>query len=383
MKEIRVALIGHKFMGRAHTHGYTDLPIFFDPGVKVVKKVLCANEADVNEVAKRWGWEEAVMDWHDVVKRDDIDLIDIAASNSLHAPIAIAAAHAGKHVFCEKPLALSLEQAEEMVKAVEEAGVVNMIGFNYRKVPALALAKQMISGGKLGEIYHFRGIYQQDWLISPNFPCTWRLQKDKAGFGSVGDLGIHVIDVARFLIGDISEVTGMAETFITDRPEPAFVDGLIAEPGEKMVKVDVDDATAFLARFKNRNTLGYFEMTRYGAGHRNQNRIEINGSKGTIIFDMEQMNELQLYKTDDSSWEQGFRRIQVGEGVHPYMQNWWPCGHIIGYGETFVNQAYDLIKAIQDGSKVSPDFRDGLMAQKVVDAVDKSTQNKKWEKVAD
>ncbi len=380
MKAIRVALIGQKFMGKAHTHGYTDLPIFFDPGVKIIKKILCA-KTDVSEVAKRWGWEEAVMDWHQVVNRDDIDLVDIAASNNLHAPIAIAAAKAGKHVLCEKPLALTLEQAEAMVEAVEKAGVVNMIGFNYRKVPALALAKQLINEGGLGELYHFRGIYQQDWLINPDFPCTWRLRKEEAGFGSLGDLGIHVIDIARFLVGDISEVAGMSETFVTERPEPAFVDGLIAEPGEKMMKVDVDDATAFLARFKNRNTLGYFEMTRFGTGHRNQNKIEINGSRGTIIFDMEKMNELQLYKNEDSSNQQGFRTIQVGEGTHPFMQNWWPCGHIIGYGDTFVNQAYDLITAVRDGVKASPDFRDGLMAQRVVDAVDKSIKNRKWESV--
>lgn len=381
MKEIRVALIGQKFMGKAHTHGYTDLPIFFDPGVKIVKKVLCA-KSDPSETAQRWGWEEAVTDWHEVINRDDIDLVDIAASNNLHAPIAIAAAQAGKHVFCEKPLALSLEEAEAMVAAVEKAGVVNMIGFSYRRVPALVLAKQLIDEGELGEIHHFRGIYQQDWLINPDFPCAWRLRKEEAGFGSVGDLGIHVIDLARFLVGDISEVIGMSETFITERPEPAFVDGLNASPGEKMMKVDVDDATAFLARFKNRNTLGYFELTRYGTGHRNQNKIEINGSKGAIIFDMEKMNELQFYKISDLSNQQGFRTILVGEGTHPYMQNWWPCGHIIGYGDTFVNQAYDLVTAIRDGVKASPDFRDGLLAQRVVDAVVKSTESRRWEEIA-
>ena len=217
--------------------------------------------------------------------------------------------------------------------------------------------------------------------LDPDFPRVWRLQKDKAGYGSLGDLGIHVIDIARHLVGDIDEITAMSETFINERPEPSFVDGLIAEAGEEMAKVDVDDATAFLARFKDKKTLGYFEMTRYGAGHRNQNKIEINGSKGTIIFDMEKMNELQLYKTDDPENMQGFRRIQVGESDHPYMSNWWPCGHIIGYGETFVNQAYDLIEAIKENKKVKPDFREGLKAQYVVDAVDKSSISRQWVKV--
>ncbi len=381
MKQVRVGLIGHKFMGRAHTHAYTDLPIFFDPGVEVVKRVLCADEPGVRAVAERWGWQKSTLDWKEVVQDPQVDLVDIAAPSAIHAEVAIAAARAGKHVFCEKPLALSLADAEAMVAAVEEAGVVNMIGFNYRRVPALALARRLIQEGELGEIYHFRGCYQQSWLIDPGFPLVWRLQKAAAGYGSHGDLGAHVVDIARFLLGEVEEVCCFQETFTRRRPRPAFVDGLIARPGKEMGEVDVDDASAFLARFRERRTMGYFEMTRYGTGHRNQNRIEVNGSKGALIFDMEKMNELEYYRVDDPGHLQGYRRVQVGEGVHPYMENWFPAGHIIGYGDTFVNQAYDLLAAIRDGKKVQPDFRDGLVCQRVLEAADRSARARRWERV--
>lgn len=381
MKEIRVGLIGHKFMGRAHTHAYTDLPIFFDPGIEVVKKIICSNEESVIDIAKRWHWEKYSLDWREVVQNPEVDLVDIAAPSAIHAQIAIAAAKAGKHIFCEKPLALNLEDAKAMVNAVEKADVVNMIGFNYRRVPAIALAKKLINDGEIGEIYHFRGIYQQGWLVDPNFPLAWRLRKEKAGYGSLGDLGAHVIDLARYLVGEIEEVLCTERTFIKERPKPIVEDGLVAIAGKERGKVDVDDAAAFLAHFKNMETIGYLEMTRYGTGHRNQNRIEINGSKGAIIFDMEKMNELEFYRVDDSSHIQGYRRIQVGEGDHPYMSHWFPAGHIIGYGDTFVNQAYDLITAIKEGKKITPDFNDGLICQQILEAADKSVRTKKWEKV--
>jgi len=381
MKEIRVGLIGHKFMGRAHTHAYTDLPIFFDPGIEVVKKIVCSNEESVIDIAKRWHWEKYSLDWQEVVQDPEVDLVDIAAPSAIHAQIAIAAAKAGKHIFCEKPLALNLEDAKAMVNAVEKADVVNMIGFNYRRVPAIALAKKLINDGEIGEIYHFRGIYQQGWLVDPNFPLAWRLRKEKAGYGSLGDLGAHVIDLARYLVGEIDEVLCTERTFIKERPKPIVEDGLVAIAGKERGKVDVDDAAAFLAHFKNMETIGYLEMTRYGTGHRNQNRIEINGSKGAIIFDMEKMNELEFYRGSDPSHIQGYRRIQVGEGVHPYMANWFPAGHIIGYGDTFVNQAYDLITAIKEGKKITPDFNDGLICQQILEAADKSVRTKKWEKV--
>ena len=382
MEKIRVGLIGHKFMGRAHTHAYTDLPIFFDIGVEVEKKVLCANEESVKDAAKRWGWQKWTLDWKEVVNNPDVDVVDIAAPSAIHAEVAIAAAKAGKHVFCEKPLALTLEDAQNMVKAVEEADVVNMIGFNYRCVPALALAKQLIEDGEIGNIYHFRGCYQQGWLVDPNFPLAWRLRKEAAGYGSHGDLGAHVVDIARFLVGDIEEVTCMQETFITERPKPSFEDGLVAIAGDEMGEVDVDDASAWLVRFKGKKTMGYLEVTRYGMGHRNQNRIEINGSKGSIIFDMEKMNELEFYRNSDPGNMQGFRRIQLGEGeLHPYMANWWPAGHIIGYGDTFVNQVYNFITAIRDGKKAKPDFLDGLICQQILEAADQSAKSRTWVKV--
>ena len=383
MNKINIGLIGHKFMGRAHTHGYTDVAIFFDPGIEVVKKVICADEPGVHEVARRWGWTASTLRWQDVIADEEVDLVDIAAPSAIHAEVAIAAARAGKHVFCEKPLALTLTDAEAMVAAVEQAGVVNMIGFNYRRVPALALARRLIQEDKIGEIYHFRGVYSQSWLLDPNFPLVWRLQKKDAGYGSHGDLGAHVVDLARFLVGEIEEVCCMQQTFIEKRPIPAFVDGLIARPGTEIGSVDVDDASAILVRFKDKKTMGYVEATRYSTGHRNQNRIEINGSKGAIIFDMEKMNELQFYSVADDELTPGFRRVQVGEGEHPYMANWWPAGHIIGYGDTFVNQTYDMITAIKNKAKVSPDFRDGLICQQVLDAADRSAKSGQWLKVAE
>ncbi len=380
VKKINVGLIGHKFMGRAHTHGYTDLPIFFDAGVVVVKKTICADEENIKEVAARWGWEKSTLNWHDLIDDPEIDLVDIAAPSAIHAQVAIAAAQAGKHVFCEKPLALSLADARAMVAAVEKAQVVNMIGFSYRCVPALALAKQMIDNGEIGEIYHFRGIYQQSWLVDPGFPLVWRLQRKDAGYGPHGDLGAHAVDLARWLVGEVEDVCCMQQTFIHERPKPAFVDGLVARAGKDKGIVDVDDASAFLLRFKGQKTMGYIEATRFGTGHRNQHRVEINGSKGAIIFDMENMNELQVYQNTDQGHVQGYRRVLVGEGVHPYMANWWPAGHIIGYGETFVNQMYNLVMAVKEGRSAKPDFRDGLLCQYVLDAAERSAVSKSWEK---
>ena len=381
MKEINIGLIGHRFMGKAHTHAYTDLPIFFDTDLKINKKILCANDNDVKYYAKKWGWDNWTMDWHDVIEREDINLVDIAASNEIHAEIVIAAALAGKHIFCEKPLALSLDSAKKMVKIVKDNGVVNMIGFNCRRVPAIAFAKQLIDQGRLGEIYHFRGCYQQSWLVDPNFPLVWRLEKEHAGYGSLGDHGAHVIDLGLYLIGEIDEVIGFQKTFIAERPLAESSSGIYAKSSEGFGKVDVDDATNFLAKFKNKKTMGYFEMTRFGTGHRNQNRIEINGSKGSVIFDMEKMNELLFYDETDQKELQGFKKIQVGENVHPYMANWWPAGHLIGYGDTFVNQAYDLIMAIKNGHMVKPDFEDGLICQRVLEKVNRSAQSGKWEKI--
>lgn len=368
-------------MGKAHTHAYTDLSIFFEPEIEIVKHTLCGTEESVFGTARKWGWQNGSTNWEEVIENEDIDVVDISAPSKIHADIAISAAKRGKHIFCEKPLALNLSDAKKMLETVKKADIVHMIGFNYRRVPALALAKQLIEEGELGDIYHFRGIYQQDWLIDPNYPLAWRLREKDAGYGSHGDLGAHVIDLARFLVGEIEEVCCMQETFIKERPIPKVEDGLVAIPGDKMAQVNVDDASAFLFRFKDKNTMGYFEVTRYGNGHKNQNRIEINGSKGSIIFDMERMNELEFYSSADSGNANGFRRIVVGEGTHPYMANWWPAGHIIGYGDTFVNQAYDFICAIRDNTGAVPDFEDGYVCQKVLDAAQRSAEEKKWMKV--
>jgi len=378
MKTIRIGQIGHKWIGRAHTHAYTDLPIFFEIDAQIERTVLCSNEQSVFPVANRWGWKRATLDWHEVVADPNVDIVVVAAPSALHKDVSIAAAANGKHVFCEKPLALTLDDAREMTRAVEDAGVTNMIGFNYRRVPALALARKMIQDGRIGEIRHFRGIYQQDWLVNPDFPLVWRLQKKDAGYGSHGDLGAHVMDQARILVGEISEVVCMQETFVKQRPIATSMDGFSAAASDQLGDVDVDDASSMLLRFKDQQAMGYIEVTRYGAGHRNQNRIEINGSNGSIIFDMEKMNELLYYSSKDPDETQGYRRIQVGEAIHPYTANWWPAGHIIGFGDTFVNQAYDFVSAILKREQVTPDFRDGLQCQVILDAANRSAESGRW-----
>ena len=381
MKTINIGLIGHKFMGRAHTHAYTDLPIFFDTDFTIIKHTLCSNEDSVFEVAKKWGFKQASKDWNEVINNPDIDVIDIAAPSAIHAEVAIAAAKAGKHVFCEKPLALSMQDAIEMTRAVKKAKVISGIGFNYRKVPALALAKKMIDDNLLGDLFHFRGVYQQDWAIDPSYPLVWRLQKKAAGYGTHGDMGAHVFDIARFLVGEISQVCSLQETFFTKRPLPAAADGLRATASDTYGEVDVDDASLNLIRFHNKKTVGYVEATRYGTGHRNQNRIEISGSKGSLIFDMEKMNEIEYYNVQDPEGFQGFRTIQVGETIHPYMSSWWPAGHLIGYGETFINQAFDFYSAISHNTDYHPNFEDGLICQEILDSSALSAKEKKWIKI--
>ncbi len=382
MKKINVGLIGHKFMGRAHTHAITDAPIFFDLGVEIGKKTICSNEESVFEAAKRWGWEKASLDWKEVINDPEIDLVSIAAPSKVHAEIAIAAAKAGKHVFCEKPLALNMKDAEAMVQAVKDNNIINFIGFNFRRVPALCLAKQLIEEGTLGRIYHFRAIWSQDWLTDPEFPMAWRLRRSMAGYGSHGDLGAHTIDIARFLLGDLDEVCCVEQTFNKERPIAVFEDGLYAEAGKEKGPVDVDDASQMLATFKDKEIMAYFEVTRNGTGHRNQNRVEVAGSKGAVIWDEERLGELEYYNTEDPAHLQGFRRIQVGEAVHKYMANWFPVGHIIGYGDTFVNEYYDLFTAIKNNDhSITPNFEDGLKVQKVLEAAEKSAHTRQWTKV--
>lgn len=384
MKEINIGMIGYKFMGKAHSNAYRTLPMFFPESIKPTMKAICGrNTEDVAVAAKQFGWQEYMSDWKDLVARDDIDLIDINAPSNVHKDIAIAAAQAGKHLYCEKPLALSLEDSREMLEAAEKAGIKHMVGFNYRFTPAVMLAKKLIEEGRLGEIYHFRAWFLQDWLVDPNSPLAWRLQKEIAGSGAHGDLGAHLIDMAHYLIGDISEVIGMSETFIKERPLPGKTSGLSAAGSNSTEKgpVTVDDATLFLARFTN-GALGSFESTRFASGHRSTNSFEINGSKGSVIFDFERMNELQVYFTDDQEDVQGFRRVLATDAAHEYSDAWWPAGHTIGYEHTFTHAFVELMAAFQEDRQPVPNFKDGVKCQQVLEAVDLSITERQWIEVS-
>lgn len=377
-QQIRVGLVGYKFMGKAHSNAYLKVPKFFDLEAEVVMRALCGRDKEgVARFADRFGWESYETSWESLVARDDIDLIDIAAPGYVHHDIAVAAARAGKHVFCEKPLAVTLADAQEMLDAVRQAGVKHMVNFNYRRVPALALARQMIEAGEIGEIRHFRGTYLQDWINDPHFAMNWRLRKEVAGSGAHGDLNAHLIDLARFLVGEIGEVVGMNKTFIKQRPAEGSSDGLKAVAGEGTEEVTVDDCTLFLARFAQ-GAVGTFEATRLAPGRKNYNRIEINGSLGSLAFCFEEMNVLEFYSVRDPAGRQGFRRILATEDVHPYVAAWWPPGHVLGYEHTFVNSVYDLMQAIAKDTPIAPDFRDGAQATAVLETVDRSIEEKTW-----
>ncbi|MFV2068580.1 MAG: Gfo/Idh/MocA family protein [Pirellulales bacterium] len=377
-QQVRVGLVGYKFMGKAHSNAYLKVSKFFDLGATVAMKAICGREAaGLARFAERFGWESYETSWESLIARDDIDLIDISAPGYVHHDIAIAAARAGKHVFCEKPLAVNLAEAREMLAAVREAGVKHMVNFNYRRVPALALAQQMIEGGEIGEIRHFRGTYLQDWINDPQFAMNWRLRKEVAGTGAHGDLNAHLIDLARFLVGEISQVVGMNKTFIKERPAEGTSDGLKAVAGEGTEEVTVDDCTLFLARFAD-GAVGTFEATRMAAGRKNYNRIEINGSLGSLAFCFEDMNVLEFYSARDPAGRQGFRRILATEDVHPYVAAWWPPGHVLGYEHTFINSVYDLIQAIANDMPATPDFRDGAQCTAVLETVDRSIDENAW-----
>ena len=387
-QEVNVGLIGYSFMGKVHSHAFKDMSFFFpETAAYPVMKAICGrNEANVSDAAKTFGWQSYETDWKTLIGRDDIHLVDVSTPGDSHAEIAIAAAEAGKHVFCEKPLANNLAEARAMADAVRNAGVKSMVAYNYRRVPAVALAKKLIEEGRIGDIYHWRAVYLQDWIMDPDFPLVWRLQKEKAGSGPHGDLNAHIIDLARYLVGDISEVSGMQQTFIKERPIAEEIDAALgASTGgsSQMGQVTVDDTTLFLARFEN-GAVGTFEATRFAGGRRNGNRFEINGSKGSIAFNLEKMNELQYYNREDEDHIQGFREIIVNEGVHPYMDHWWPPGHIIGWEHTFIHEGYDLMQASGGADdNLHPDFDEGVKDQAVLEAVSISAENKSWIKVTD
>ena len=378
MKQLNFGLVGYKFMGKAHSNALARLPMFFDCGAKIGMKALCGRDEQwVAQAADKLGWEGYETAWESLVTRRDIDAIDITAPSNMHKVIAIAAAENGKHVFSEKPLALNLADAREMLEAVQKAGVKHQIGFNYRFAPAIQLAKQIINDGKLGTIRHVRASYLQDFITDPEFPLVWRLQKDICGSGSLGDLGAHFIDLARFLVGDFKSVMGMQKTFIKSRPLVERMEGLTAnaQADAPRGEVDVDDGTVFIAEFAN-GALGVFEATRFSAGHKNDLFIEVSGDRGSVKFTFERMNELQYYSADDEDGLQGFRLIQASEGGHPYMSHWWPVGHVIGYEHTFVHEMYEFVQSIVNDTPTCPNFADGVECSRIIEAVELSAQRR-------
>jgi predicted dehydrogenase len=382
-RTLNVGMIGYKFMGRAHSNAWMKADKFFTLKARPLLKVICGRDkAGVSEMAYRFGWDRFETDWHEVVEDPTIEVIDINTPNDTHAEIAIAAAKAGKHILCEKPLALDVREAKTMVAAVKKAGVVHMICHNYRRIPAIVLAKKMIEAGDLGEIYHYHARYAQDWIVDPSFPLVWRLQSKVAGSGTHGDINAHIIDLGRYLVGEFDEVCGFMKTFIKERPLVAEQGGLSAKGTAKTGRVTVDDTALFIGQFRN-GAVANLEATRFALGRKNGIQIEVNGSKGSVVFDFEDMNRLQFYSEQDPPDRRGFRNILVtqGGGVHPYVGNWWPPGHIIGYEHTFVHTVADFVNAVVDGQPVQPTFEDGLANQIVLESVAKSAQTRKWVKI--
>ncbi|KPK13198.1 MAG: dehydrogenase [Anaerolineae bacterium SG8_19] len=378
MQTMNVAIIGTKFMGKAHSNAWLNAPRFFEMGIKPVLKVACGrNEKDLHAFAERWGWEEIETDWRKVIDRDDVDIVDISVPTHLHRDIAVAAAKAGKHIFCEKPFAITVDEAKGMYEAAEAAGIVHYLNHNYRRCPAVRLAKRLIDEGKIGRIFHWRGAYLQDWIVDPDFPLTWHLRKETAGSGPHGDLNSHSIDLARYLVGDIKSVAAIMTTFIKERPLPGegaatFTAG--TGGASEMGQVTVDDASFMIAEFEN-GAIGSFEATRFAPGRKNFNYFEIYGSEGSIVFNLERMNELQLFQRDDPPDTQGFRTIIATEGgEHDYIANWWPPGHIIGYEHEFHHAVVDFMKAIENGTPIAPNFYDGLKEVEVLAAGAKSAE---------
>ncbi|GAA2383823.1 Gfo/Idh/MocA family oxidoreductase [Streptomyces coeruleofuscus] len=376
---LRVGMVGYAFMGAAHSQGWRTAGRVFDLPLNPVQAVICGRDAAaVRAAADRHGWASTETDWRALVERDDVDLVDICTPGDSHAEIALAALAAGKHVLCEKPLANTVEEATTMVRAAEEAhrrGQVAMVGFNYRRVPATALARRMVAEGRLGRLRHVRVTYLQDWLVDPEFPLTWRLRKEQAGSGSLGDLGAHIIDLAQYLVGErLAGVSALTETFVRQRPLPTgATSGLSAVSAAGTGEVTVDDAALFTARFPS-GALASFEATRYATGRKNALRIELNGERGSLAFDLERLNELSFHDGTAPTAEAGFRRILVTEPDHPYLDAWWPPGHGLGYEHTFVHQARDLVHAIAEGRRPEPSFADGLQVQRVLAAVEESAE---------
>jgi predicted dehydrogenase len=369
-RELRVGLIGYNFMGKAHSQAWRNAPLYFDPAARPVLQVVCGRSEDrLRKFANRWGWQDIETDWRRVVERDDVDVIDVSTPTALHHDIVVAAAETGKHIFCEKPFALSSTEAEAMLRAAEKAGVTHYLNHNYRRCPAVRLAKKLIDEGKIGRIFHWRGAYLQSWIVDPEFPLTWQLQAESAGAGPQFDLNSHSVDLARYLVGEIRQVTAMTAEFVAQRPLPsatasAFQGGA---KGSVTGPVTVEDAATMIVQFEN-GAIGSFEASRFATGRKNFNTFEIYGSEGAIGFNLERMNELQYFNSSDSECEQGFRTILATEPGHDYISSWWPPGHIIGYEHEFTHAVVDFVDAVVHRRAIEPNFRDGVACMKVLEA---------------
>lgn len=377
MKPLNIGMVGYGFMGRTHSNGYAQANHFFDLEYKPVLKAVCArNKEKAQSFADQWGYDSVETDWQELLKRDDIDAIDVCTPNNLHAEISIAAAEAGKMVLCEKPIAMNVAEGEKMCEAVEKAGVANMVWYNYRRVPAVTLAKQLIDEGRLGRIFHYRANFLQDWTINEDVPqggaATWRLDADAAGSGVTGDLLAHCIDTAVWLNGGIEDVSAVAETFVKER--------MHAETGAKQA-VKIDDACTFHCHFKN-GSLGLFESTRYARGHKALYTLEINGEHASIRWDLHDLHRLEYFDHSDDSIVRGWRSVHISDGDQPYMGNWWVPGLNIGYEHTFIHQVADFLKSLETGETFEPSFRTALETQKVCDAVLASAAERVWKVVS-
>ncbi|GIJ45058.1 oxidoreductase [Virgisporangium aliadipatigenens] len=375
--ELRVGMVGYAFMGAAHSQAWRTVNRVFDLPLRARLTAVCGrDESNVRAAASRLGWERAVTDWRELVASDDIDVIDICTPGDSHCEIAIAALAAGKHVICEKPLANTVEEARSMVAAAEAAragGVRSMCGYNYRRVPAVSYLRQLVAGGRLGTIRHVRAVYLQDWIVDPEFPLVWRLQKDKAGSGALGDIGAHIVDLTQYVTGQaVTGVSALTETFIKERPLPSASSGLSASGGAETGTVTVDDAALFIARLSG-GAVATYEASRFATGRKNGLRVELNGSKGSAVFDLERLNELEFYDGTGPGAEQGFTRILVTEPDHPYVAAWWPPGHGLGYEHSFTHQMRDFVEAVATGKDPEPSFADAFQVQRVLDAVERSS----------
>ncbi|HEX3811204.1 MAG TPA: Gfo/Idh/MocA family oxidoreductase [Mycobacteriales bacterium] len=375
-----VGLVGYAFMGAVHSQAWRTVNKFFDLPAQAELAVLCGrNKEAATAAAAKFGYPSVETDWHTVLERDDVDIVDVCTPGNSHAEISIAALQAGKHVLCEKPLANTVEEARAMVAAAAGASGKAMVGFNYRRLPAVSYARKLIADGRLGTIRHIRAVYLQDWIIDPEFPLTWRLQKELAGSGALGDLGAHIVDLTQFVTGQqLTGVSALTETFIKDRPLPDGASGLAGQAGAGRGEVTVDDAALFLGRFSG-GAVASFEATRFAQGRKNGLHVEINGDGGSLVFDLERLNELEFFDASLDPAEAGFRRILVTEPTHPYVGAWWPPGHGLGYEHSFTHEARDFLEAIATDQQPAPSFVDGLQVQLVLDAVSRSAgANSAW-----